>query len=157
MSFIGMEQIRVIDHIDRRLLALLQSDARIGYQELGESVGLSAPAAYQRVRKLEESGVLTGYHAAVQPAAVGFQIVAFLRVAPSATTDVRRIEETWKALPEVAECHRLTGAVGYVLKLRLRKLADLEEHTDALRRAGCAVTAEVALATPFERHAVPLG
>jgi len=147
----------MIDMVDRRLLALLQSDARIGYQELGESVGLSGPAAYQRVRKLEESGVLTGYHAAVHPAAVGWPVVAFLRVIPATTTDTRRVEESWRAMPEVAECHRLTGAVGYLVKLRLRQIADVEGHADALRRAGCAVTVEIAVATPFERGAVPMG
>jgi Lrp/AsnC family leucine-responsive transcriptional regulator len=146
----------MLDAVDRRLLALLQADARLGYLELGEAVGLSGPAAYQRVRKLEESGVLTGYHAAVRPGAVGRPLVAFLRVVPAAAADVRRIEETWRAMPEVAECHLLTGTVGYLVKLRLGEIVELEGHLDALRRSGCAVTVEIAVATPFERGAVPV-
>lgn len=146
----------MIDSVDRALLALLQADARIGYQELGEAVGLSGPAAYQRVRKLEAAGILVGYHAMVSPMAVGRPVVAFLRVAPVATTDVHQLEERWKTMPEVAECHRLTGADGYLVKLRLGEIAELEGHLDALRRTGCAVTAEVAVSTAIERSAVPL-
>ncbi|MBE0591587.1 MAG: Lrp/AsnC family transcriptional regulator [Gemmatimonadales bacterium] len=147
----------MVDSIDRRLLALLQADARTGYQELGAAVGLSGPAAYQRVRKLEEAGVLTGYHAAVHPAAIGRHVVAFLRAVPPATaTDLRRLEETWRAMPDVVECHLLTGPVGYLLKLRLREIRELEGHLEALRRAGCTVTAEIAVSTAFERSSLPV-
>ena len=146
----------MIDSIDRTLLALLQSDARTGYQDLGEAVGLSGPAAYQRVRKLEEAAVLVGYHASVNPVAVGRPVLAFLRVAPAPATDVRRLEERWRTMPEVAECHRLTGPDGYLVKLRLGEIAELEGHLEALRRTGCAVAAEIAVSTAIERSAVPL-
>lgn len=151
-----MPKPETLDRIDLRILMLLQSDARIGYQELGESVGLSAPAAYQRVRKLEEAGVLTGYHAAVEPSALGCALVAFLRVQPGRATERRRLEEAWAANAEVMECHLLTGTADYLVKLRLRNLAGVHAHVDALRRSGCEVSVEIALATQVERHAIPV-
>jgi Lrp/AsnC family leucine-responsive transcriptional regulator len=147
----------MLDRIDLQIIALLQDDARIGYQELGEAVGLSAPAAYQRVRKLEESEVLTGYHAAVQPSALGWPLLAFLRVQPGPTTDRRRLEDGWAASPEVLECHLLTGAAEYLVKLRLRQLADVQAYVVSLRRGGCGVAVEIALVTPLERRAIPVG
>ena len=146
----------MLDQVDRRILVLLQSDARIGYQELGEAVGLSAPAVYQRVRKLEEAGVLTGYHAAVEPSAVGWGLVAFLRVRPGHAVDRGRLEEAWAASAEVMECHLLTGAADYLVKLRLRDLDGAHEHVAALRRSGCEVSVEIALATPVERRDIPV-
>jgi len=151
-----MAKYAMLDQVDRRIILLLQSDARIGYQELGEAVGLSAPAAYQRVRKLEEAGVLTGYHAAVEPSVVGWGLVAFLRVQPDRAVDRRRLEETWAASAEVMECHLLTGTADYLIKLRLRDLSGVHEHVAALRRSGCEVSVEIALATPVERRAIPV-
>jgi len=151
-----MAKYETMDRVDRRILALLQSDARVGYQELGEAVGLSAPAAYQRVRKLEEAGVITGYHAAVEPSAVGWGLVAFLRVQPGRSVDRGRLEEAWAANAEVAECHTLTGTADYVVKLRLRDLAGVQEHVAALRRGGCEVSVEIAIATPVERRTIPV-
>ncbi len=146
----------MLDRTDRQLLALLQEDARLSYQELGDAVGLSAPAAYQRVRKLEESGVLTGYHADVAPAAVGRPVVAFLRVVPGSRTDRKRLLDAWLSAPECQECHLLTGEVGYLVKVRMQALADLELHVDAARRAGCAVAVELAVTTLLERRRVPV-
>jgi Lrp/AsnC family leucine-responsive transcriptional regulator len=146
----------MLDPIDRQLLALLQDDARLGYQELGDAVGLSAPAVYQRVRKLEEAGALTGYHAEVAPAAAGRPLAAFVRVVPGPRTDRQRLLDGWLSAPECQECHLLTGEVGYLLKLRVPEAAELEPHVDAARRAGCTVTVELALKTVLERRRVPV-
>lgn len=145
-----------VDAIDRRLLALLQSDARLGYQELADAVGLSAPAAFQRVRKLRDRGVLTGFHARVDPLAAGLQLVAFVRVRPGPGTNLERLEKSWRAAPEVMECHRVSGDGGYLLKLRLSEPAQLAGYLDAARTAGCAVLADLALATVVERWTVPV-
>ncbi len=146
-----------MDSIDRRLIALVQADARLGYQELGEAVGLSAPAAYQRMRKLEANGVITGYYARVDAAKLGRDLVAFLRVVPGERTDTRRLEQRWAKAEEVLECHRVTGVGDYLLKLRLRKASDVVPPLDAARRAGCAASVEVGLSSVFERWAVPTG
>lgn len=146
------------DTIDRRLLALLQRDGRLAYQALGDAVGLSPAAAYQRVRKLEAAGAILGYHARLDPAAVGRPVVAYLHVAPApgAGADPGRLVRTWRAAPEVVECQRLTGPAGYLLRLRLGAPADLVGHVEAARAAGCVARAELALRTEFERWELPV-
>lgn len=145
-----------MDQIDLRVLALLQDDARMGYQELGAAVGLSAPAIFHRVRKLEERGVLTGYHAAVDPEAVGRPLLAFVRAVPGPTTDSSRLRDVWEGTTEVQECHLLSGSVGYLLKVRINSAGDLEPLLNAARRAGCEVHVELTLATVFEHRRVPV-
>jgi Lrp/AsnC family leucine-responsive transcriptional regulator len=143
-----------MDHIDRRILALLQDDARAGYQELGAAVGLSAAAVFQRVRKLEDRGVVMGYHAAVDPAAVDRPLAAFIRVLPGPGTDTERLCDQWRGMSEVQECHRMTGKLGYLLKVRVGTAAALEPLLHAARRAGCEVHVELALATVLEHRRV---
>lgn len=145
-----------MDATDRRLLALLQADARLGYQELADAVGLSAPAVYQRVRKLEGAGVLAGYHARVDPAALGLGLVAFLRVRPGPEADLRGLEQAWRAAPAVLECHRLSGDGGFLVKLRLAEPGLLAAHLDAARAAGCAALTDFGLATLVERWTLPV-
>jgi Lrp/AsnC family leucine-responsive transcriptional regulator len=145
-----------LDRTDRHLLALLQRDARLTYQELGEAVGLSAPAAFQRVRKLEIAGVITGYHARLAPHLVGRGVVALLMVQPGPRTDMKRLVGTWEAAGEVLECHRMSGEAGFLLKLRVGELAALEAHLEAALRAGCTAVVRVGLATLFERWTLPV-
>lgn len=144
----------MLDVTDRRIAAILQNDGKLSYQELGEAVGLSAPATFQRVRKLESSGVITGYHARVDPGAVGRGILAFVRVRPGPKVDARTLISQWRRSANFLECHRLSGEDGYLLKVRLGAISDLGELLDGARRAGCAVEAELALETAFERWTV---
>lgn len=144
-----------LDRIDRHILALLQAAGRTSYQELGDSVGLSGPAAYQRVRKLEAAGVITGYHARVAPQEIGRAVVAFVWVCPGQGTDVRRLIAGWTAAGDVLECHRVTGPDGYLLKLRLGRVSELDGHLEAVRKVGCSAEAYVGLRTVFERSTLP--
>ncbi|NIM48149.1 MAG: AsnC family transcriptional regulator [Gemmatimonadales bacterium] len=145
-----------MDAVDRRIVALLQANAQLGYQELGEAVGLSSAAAYQRVRKLEAAGVVTGYHARVDAAALGRGVVAFLRVQPGPRTDLKRLIEVWTQADDVLECHRVTGGASYLLKLRLGTTQDLGPHLDAARKLGCEATAELGLGCVFEGWTLPV-
>jgi Lrp/AsnC family leucine-responsive transcriptional regulator len=140
-----------MDPIDRQLIALLQANARHTYEELGDAIGLSAPAAFQRVRKLEARGIIAGYHARVEPAAVGRPVVAFLWVSPAAGDQSQALLARWEVSEDVQECHTVTGSEAYLLKLRVRDAADLARHAAALRQAGCSVRTEVAVTTAFER------
>lgn len=117
-------------------------------------MGLSAPAAFQRVRKLEGAGVISGYHARVDPAALGKPLVAFLHVHPSPEAETAQLLARWRRSPAVLECHRLTGADRYLLKLRLDHVGALGAFLDAARRAGCSVESELAVETTFERWVV---
>lgn len=147
----------VLDPIDRRLLRLLQTDAHLTREELGQAVGLSAPAVHQRIRRLETDGLITGYHARVDASRVGRGVMAFMRVTPGAETDVSRVIKTWETSPAVLECHQVGGDGGFLLKLRLASLSELGRHLDVARRAGCRATADVTLETVFERWAIPAG
>ncbi|UCF40055.1 MAG: Lrp/AsnC family transcriptional regulator [Gemmatimonadota bacterium] len=144
-----------LDPTDRHILALLQAAGRTSYQELGDAVGLSGPAAYQRVRKLEAAGVITGYHARVAPEGIGHAVVAFIWVRPGQGTDVRRLIAGWTASSEVLECHRVTGPDGYLLKLRVGSVSELDAYLEAVRKAGCLAEAHVGLRTVFERWILP--
>ena len=145
-----------MDQVDRQLLSLLQSDAQLTFEQLGESVGLSTAATYQRVKKLEGSGALLGYHALLSPAAVGRTVLAFARVQPGPTTDVERLLRSWEVADGVQECHAVTGDAGYLLKLRLKCIDDLEPHLALARRAGCSVSADMVVTTALERWTVPV-
>ncbi|KPK55949.1 MAG: hypothetical protein AMS21_13095 [Gemmatimonas sp. SG8_38_2] len=145
-----------MDATDCQLAALLQSNARLTYEQLGDAVGLSTPAAYQRVRKLEEQGILVGYHGQVSPAAVGRPVLVFARVHPGPTSDVTGLVQTWDVTPEVLECHAVAGTAGYLIKLRLKNVHELGPHLDHARKAGCSVSADVVITTAFERWSVPV-
>ncbi len=143
-----------LDSVDRRIIAILQADGKLSFQDLGEAVGLSAPAAFQRVRKLERAGVITGYHARVDPAAAGKAVLAYVHVQPGPGVETAQLLSRWRRSPAVLECHRLTGADRYVLKLRLQDVAALGAFLDAARRAGCDVGSDLAVETAFERWAL---
>src|SRR5262245_10043247 len=98
----------MIDDIDRKILHELQEDARISYAELGRRVGLTTPAVIERVRKLEDRGIITGYRAEVDTAKVGLPITAFVRMSITGV-DYSHIIEVAEESREVLECHRGTG------------------------------------------------
>ncbi|MCU0888190.1 MAG: Lrp/AsnC family transcriptional regulator [Rubritepida sp.] len=119
-----------LDAMDRRILAELQADGRITNVELAQRVGLSAPPCLRRVRRLEEAGVLRGYHADLDPLALGFEVTFFaivgLESQKQAVLDAFEAEVT--AWPEVRECHMIRGGGDFLLRLVARDTA----HENAL-------------------------
>ena len=108
-----------LDQIDRRLLAELQDDGRITNVELANRVGLTAPPCLRRVRSLEDSGVIKGYHAELDASRLGFAITVFAMVSlkSQAEADLRAFESYVAELPQVRECHMLNGEIDFVLKV----------------------------------------
>ena len=145
-------QLRSLDEVDWDVLDALQSDGRLSMAALGRHVGLSAPAVAERVRKLEDRGIVTGYHAAVDRARAGRPLLAFVRVATSGglADGVRAVAE---ASPAVVAVHRVTGDDCYVMEVAVRDVADLEGVVDAFVRFG-RVTTSVVLSTVLERQAL---
>src|SRR5688500_6612899 len=144
-----------IDAVDRQLIDLLRANGRASYAELARRVGLSSPAVHERVAKLEAAGVITGYRAVVDPAAVGLGVTALISVIESDAVDDTGVEEGLRALPEVEDCWRVAGSEGHVLKVRVRDIAALEATIGALNRIrGAAHTPpSVVLSTKWEgRH-----
>ena len=127
----GLQPSSRFDAVDCVLLAELQQDARIPYAELGRRVSLSTPAVIERVRKLEDAGAIRGYHAQVDPAAVGLPLRAFIKVT-IAGDKLERFALVARRVPEVRECHRVTGAESFIVQVAVRDVAHLEQVIDAL-------------------------
>ena len=107
------------DDIDVRIHSLLQDNGRMTNVELAERVGLTAPPCLRRVRALEQQGAITGYHAALDPAALGYNLTVFAMVSlkSQAESDLRAFEQMVAEIPEVRECHMLNGEIDFILKI----------------------------------------
>jgi Lrp/AsnC family leucine-responsive transcriptional regulator len=141
-----------IDDVNLRLLDELQADARLPLAELGRRVGLSAPAVAERVARLTESGVITGFHAAVDPRALGYALTAVLRIRP-APRELPKVAALARDTPEVVECHRITGEDCFFMKLHVRDVEHLEEVIDQFAFYG-QTTTSILQSSPVPRRAV---
>jgi Lrp/AsnC family transcriptional regulator, leucine-responsive regulatory protein len=143
-----------IDETDRRILEHLTADARVSYAELGRRVSMSPPAVAERVQRLERAGVITGYQAQVDPRALGYQLTAIIRIKP-APGQLRRIPELAAQIPEVAECHRITGEDCFHLMVHLRSIDELGDLLDRFLTYG-ETTTSLINASPIPRRGPPL-
>jgi Lrp/AsnC family leucine-responsive transcriptional regulator len=125
------EMSQKLDLIDCSILGILQQDARLSMAELGRRVGLSTPAVIERVRKLEDAKVILGYHAEIAPQQVGLPLHAFIKVTV-AGEQLPRFAEVVRRVPEVRECHRVTGAESYIVQVAARDIGHLEKIIDSL-------------------------
>jgi Lrp/AsnC family transcriptional regulator, leucine-responsive regulatory protein len=144
-----------IDEISRAILSELATDGRVSFRELGERVGLSAPAVTERVRRLERDGIITGYQAVIDPCAFGFPMLVVVRV-HSAGPRAAGVDELAKAMPEVVECHRVTGSESHVMRVRVRDMGHLNEVVEQFWEYGDTITS-VVTTTPVEVRPVPMG
>jgi len=111
---------------DGRILEVLQRDGRRPYADLGADVGMSGPSAHERVKKLEARRIITGYAAVVDPRALGYDVLAFTWVTQAPGTIANDLTEAFAAVPEIEECHHITGEADYLIKVRARDTRDLE-------------------------------
>jgi Lrp/AsnC family leucine-responsive transcriptional regulator len=142
----------MIDEIDRKILLELQSDARTSYAELGRRVGLTTPAVIERVRKLEDAGVITGYRAEIDTAKIGLPITAFVRMSITGV-DYSRIIEVAEQSNEVLECHRGTGGDSFIMKVAVASVEHLQEIIDKLTPYGITTTA-IVLSSPVKSRVI---
>src|SRR5262245_61783308 len=129
----------VLDAVNQRLLAELQDNARCSLAELGRRVGLTAPAVGERLQRLEESGIVCGYHAELNPRALGYALSAVIRIRPAAH-ELPRVADVARRTPEVVECHRITGEDCFFMKAHLRDIAHLEQVVDRFTPLGQTTT-----------------
>ncbi|MFW6052193.1 MAG: Lrp/AsnC family transcriptional regulator [Myxococcota bacterium] len=148
-----------LDSIDLALLRELQADAKMSLNRLGERVGLSAPSVMERIRKLEQAGVITGYHARVDARRVGLDVAAFIGVSIHAPAAIGAFESWVQDEPEVQECHHVTGAHTLLLKVKARNTGALEQLIRRIRSIDGVARTEtnVVLSTHTERMSVALG
>jgi Lrp/AsnC family transcriptional regulator, leucine-responsive regulatory protein len=147
MSF---DSAKLLDGAGWKLLTLLQDNARASFSELGRAVGLSAPAVAERLRRMEDAGIITGYHAAVNPALIGRPVLALLRLS-GVSSRWPEVNTLLASMPEVVEAHRVTGSDSYMLKVSAASMAQLEALIDRLLPYALVTTALV-LSTPVERR-----
>jgi Lrp/AsnC family leucine-responsive transcriptional regulator len=139
-----------LDLIDRQILQLLQENGRTPYAEIGRVVHLSAPAAAERIRRMEEAGLIEGYHARINPAKVGLHVLAFIRVSvprekyPKFTVLVNQ-------LTQVSECHHVTGVEAFILKVAVASVEELEALVGQLGQYGDTMTS-VVMSSPVRRR-----
>ncbi len=115
-----------IDDIDARILTLLQEQGRMKRNAIAEEVGLSVPSVSERMRKLEERGVITGYHASVNAKRLHYDITVFVRVTVDGSDQYKGFVERAARLDEVLEVHSITGEGSHILKARTRNTSSLE-------------------------------
>ncbi len=144
----------LLDPRNLRLLRLLRDDPRMIVSELARRVGMSAPAVRDRLHRLEESGVIKGYRLEIDPQALGFSIAAFVRVRPM-PGKLPKIAELAERMPEVVECHRVTGEDCFVLKVYLEELDALDRILDRFLAYGQTTTSLVQ-SSPIPTRGLPL-
>lgn len=148
----------IVDDVDRTLIDALRANARATYAELGRLVGLSAPSAHERVGKLEAAGIISGYHAAVTPEALGYSMGALIGIFLTDNADEIRVAGALRDVPEVEDCWFVAGEESYVVKVRVLDVGSLERMIGTLNRIrGVARTrTTVVLSTRFEARTRPL-
>jgi Lrp/AsnC family leucine-responsive transcriptional regulator len=148
----------VLDRRDLDIVAALQEDARATYADVGAKVGLSASAVHDRVRKLEQRGVIRGYRAVIDPEAIGLFVTALISVSPLDARQPDDLPERIRELDEVEDCFSVAGEANYVLKVRTRTTGDLEDLIRRLReKAGVNTNTTIALSIPFEGRSLHTG
>ena len=138
-----------IDAIDERILTELQANGRLTMKALAERVGLSSPAMIERVRRLEEHGIIAGYRAIISPSTLGRPIAAVIMAEVSAENTPDFLKTVGRE-PGVVECHRLTGVFNYLVKAHVADAAELAALLDLMSETGARCEASVVLASPVE-------
>ena len=128
-----------LDPVNIRVMEELQRDPRLSMSELGRRVGMSSPAVTERVRRLEEAGVIQGYRLEVNPVALGLPITAYIRIRPN-SGQLSRIAELAQQIPEVVECHRVTGEDCFILNVHIPAIDQLDRLLDCFLLYGSTTT-----------------
>jgi Lrp/AsnC family transcriptional regulator, leucine-responsive regulatory protein len=145
---------RLLDEVNLRLLEHLQSEPRLTMAELARRVNMSAPAVTERVQRLEEQGVIAGYRLEVDPRAIGLPIAAYVRIRPG-PGHLQRIAELAVGMPEVVECHRITGEDCFLMKVHVGAVDQLETVLDVFMPYG-QTTTSIVQSSPVPGRGLPL-
>ena len=118
--------VRTLDKLDRRILTLLQNDGRLSMKDLGEQVGLSITPCIERVRRMERDGIISGYYARVNPAALGASLLMFVQItlANRSGEMFEQFRREVLRIPEVLECHLVSGDFDYIIKARIQEMTE---------------------------------
>lgn len=142
----------MLDQTDWKILKELQENARITYTELGRKISLTTPAVIERIRKLEDAKIITGYRAEIDTAKVGLSVTAFIRMSISGV-DYSHIIEVAQNSTEVLECHRGTGGDSFIIKVAVASVEHLQAIIDKLTPYGITTTS-IVLSSPVKRRVI---
>ena len=143
-----------LDAINLRLLGELRRDPRLTMAELGRRDGMSSPAVAERVRRLEEGGIIAGYRLDLNPAALGLPLAAYIRIRPG-PGQLPRVAELARRIPEVVECHRITGEDCFILKVHFPAMDQLDRILDRFLAYGTTTTS-IIQSSPVPLRSLPL-
>ena len=148
-----------LDDIDRHILALLQDNCKRPLAKIGDEVGLSAPSVQDRVRKLEENGVLVGYHALLDARMLGKDVTAFIGISIRHPRGIEEFEKAVASIDEILECHHVTGGYTLLVKAKTESTKSLEALIADIRSVEGVERTEtmIVLSTTVERTRVPVG
>jgi Lrp/AsnC family leucine-responsive transcriptional regulator len=148
-----------VDAVDRQLLDALRANGRATFAELARVVGLSAPAVHERVGKLEATGVITGYHAAVAPESLGYSMSALIGLFLSDNASAEVVSSELGKVLEVEDCWFVAGEESYIVKVRVADVGALEQMIGTLNgiRGVARTRTTVVLSTKFEGRVQPAG
>lgn len=148
----------MLEDIDREIVRLLSVDGRMSYTELAKQTTLSVSAVHQRVRRLEQRGVIQGYTATVDPVAAGLPLTAFVSIKPIDPAAPDDVADRLARLSAIEACHSVAGDESYILKVRVASPAELEALLQEIRAAANVSTrTTVVLSTAFESRPPALG
>ncbi len=149
----ALEIEKLLDTTGWQLLHALQENARLSYSELGQRVGLSSPAVAERIRRMEDAGIISGYHAEINLAKVGFPITAIIRMSTAPGERCTSFTGFVENMPEVLTCYRVTGGDSLIMKVMASSVGHLESLIDQLSTHG-QLTTSIVLSTPVGRRIV---
>ena len=143
-----------VDAVDARILDRLVADARTSIAEIARAVGLSAPSVSERIKRLEETGVIEGYAARINPAALGLGLSAWLRIRP-VPGELQRVAEILRRLPAIVECDRVTGEDCFIARAHVESVQALEAVIDEIMPLAMTNTA-IIQSSPVSRRLPPI-
>jgi Lrp/AsnC family leucine-responsive transcriptional regulator len=143
---------KLLDETGWRILQELQENARLSFSELGQRVGLTAPAVAERVRRLEDAGIIRGYYAEIDLTKIGHTITAIIRISTPGEL-CSRFTTIAKSIPEIMECNRVTGTDSFIAKVAVSSVEHLEALIDRLEAYG-QLTTSIILSTPVKRRVI---
>jgi Lrp/AsnC family transcriptional regulator, leucine-responsive regulatory protein len=144
----------LLDAVNIRLLDELRQEPRLTMSELGRRVGMSAPAVTERVRRMEEANIILGYRLDINPAPLGLPISAFIRIRPN-PGQLPKVAQVAQEIPEVVECHRITGEDCFILKVHIPAMDQLDRILDTLLMYGTTTTS-IIQSSPVPPRVPPL-
>ena len=146
-------RVGVVEDTDRTIVRLLTQDGRMSFTDLGKATGLSTSAVHQRVRRLEQRGVVTAYAARVDPAAIDLPLTAFVSIRPIDTSQPDDSPDRLRHLPQIESCYSVAGDESYILLVRAASPLALEDLLAQIRAAANVVTrTTIVLSTPYEHR-----